>query len=282
MVKKAIRKADVLIEALPYIRRFNKKVFVIKYGGSILCEEKVRRAVFEDIAFLRYAGIRPVLVHGGGPRISERLREEKLPVKFVDGLRVTDASTLKIVEEELDKLNQTIVKELINQGISAKGFSVNNPILQVVQKKASQDLGRVGEIVDFKGDILKAALKESVPVIAPIGVCKEKKTYNINADDAAFFLAAELKAEKLILLTKVLGVMRNIKDDSSLISTITADEIDKLISNKVINEGMVPKVRAALKALKAGVGKAHIVDAKIPHAFLLEIFTNKGIGTEII
>lgn len=282
MVQEAIKKADVLIEALPYIKKFHKKIFVIKYGGSILSEERVRKCVLEDIAFLRFAGIRPVIVHGGGPNITERLRDHKVAAQFVDGMRVTDEFTLKVVEEELNKLNDLILAEIETHQVKALGFKRGNSILKVKKKKNKIDLGLVGEMIGFDQEVLAKALVEGIPVICPMGTSSDGVFYNVNADEVAFFLASELKAEKLVLLTNVLGVMRDPKDEHSLISTITAKEIKELIQQKIIDEGMVPKVMAAKKAIRNGVGKAHIVDAKIPHALLLEIFTDKGISTEIV
>ncbi len=282
MVKEAIKKAAVLIEALPYIKKFHKKVFVIKYGGSILGEERVRKCVLEDIAFLRFAGIRPIIVHGGGPNITEELREHKIASKFIDGMRVTDEFTLEIVEKELNKLNDLIVREIESHGVKAKGLKKKSKILKVVKKKKKQDLGFVGEVSGFNSNKLKLAALEGIPVICPMGMSDSGVGYNINADDVAFYLASQLKAEKLVLLTNVLGVMRDPKNDDSLISTMTTKEVEGLIKQGIIEEGMIPKGRAAAKAIKAGVGKAHIVDAKIPHALLLEIFTDEGISTEIV
>jgi len=282
MVQEAIKKADVLIEALPYIKNFHKKIFVIKYGGSILGEERVRRCVLEDIAFLRFAGIKPVIVHGGGPNITEELKEHKIVTEFVEGMRVTNKDTLKIVENELDKLNDLIAEEINSHGVKARKFKANSKLLEVVKKKGSVDLGFVGDVVNFDRQKLEAILEDSIPVICPMGFSSEGLAYNINADEVAFFLASKLKAEKLVLFTNVLGVMRDYKNEDSLISTMTVEEIEELIGADIIEEGMIPKVRAAAAAIGAGAGKAHIVDAKIPHALLLEIFTDKGIGTEII
>jgi len=282
MVKEAIKKADVLIEALPYIKTFHKKIFVIKYGGSILSEERVRKSVLEDIVFLRYTGIRPILVHGGGPNITEKLKEHKITTEFVDGMRVTDEFTLKIVEEELNELNDLIVREINAYGAIAKGFKKEDGLLSAVKKRGKKDLGFVGEVIGMDENKLKKALETSIPIITPMGVSRDGIAYNINADDVAFFLASQLKAEKLVLLTNTLGVMRNPQDENSLIPTITMKNAEELIDKKVISEGMIPKVRAAVHSIEEGVGKAHIVDAKIPHAILLEIFTNEGIGTEII
>ena len=282
MVKEAIKKADVLIEALPYIKKFHKKVFVIKYGGSILGEDRVRKCVLEDIAFLRFAGIRPIIVHGGGPNITEKLKELKITTEFVDGMRVTDKNTLEVVEKELNKLNDLISYEVSSHEVGATGLKREEGVLKVEKKQAEKDLGFVGQIIDFDEKILRLSLDETIPVICPMGVSSDGQGYNINADEAACFIASKLKAEKLVLLTNVLGVMRNSKDEESLISTIPSSEIENLIQEKIIEEGMVPKVRAAAAAIDAGVSKAHIVDAKIPHALLLEIFTDKGSGTEIV
>jgi len=282
MVQEAIKKADVLIEALPYIRNFHKKIFVIKYGGSILGEERVRRCVLEDIAFLRFAGIKPVIVHGGGPNITEELKEHKIVTEFIEGMRVTNKDTLKIVENELDKLNDLIAEEINSHGVKACKFKAKSKLLEVAKKKGSIDLGFVGDVVNFDRQKLEATLEDSIPVICPMGFSNEGLAYNINADEVAFFLASKLKAEKLVLFTNVLGVMRDYKNEDSLISTMTVEEIEELIGADIIEEGMIPKVRAAAAAIGAGAGKAHIVDAKIPHALLLEIFTDKGIGTEII
>ncbi|NQT28571.1 MAG: acetylglutamate kinase [Candidatus Omnitrophica bacterium] len=282
MVQEAIKKADVLIEALPYIKNFHKKVFVIKYGGSILGEERVRKCVLEDIAFLRFAGIRPIIVHGGGPNITEELKGRKIVTEFAGGMRVTDKATLKVVEAELDKLNDLITEEVNSHGVKTQKFKGKSKLLEVIKKEGKVDLGFVGEVVNFNREKLEKALEESIPIICPMGFSSEGLVYNINADEVAFFLASQLKAEKLVFLTNVLGVMRDPKDEESLISTMTAEEIEELINRKAIDEGMIPKVRAAALAIGAGAGKAHIVDAKIPHALLLEIFTDKGIGTEIV
>ncbi|MDP8289442.1 MAG: acetylglutamate kinase [Candidatus Susulua stagnicola] len=282
MVQEAIRKADVLIEALPYIKNFHKKIFVIKYGGSILGEERVRKCVLEDIAFLRFAGIKPIIVHGGGPNITEELKNRKIVTKFVDGMRVTDKDTLEVVEKELNKLNDLIIEEISRHGVKASKFEGKSKLLKVIKKESDVDLGFVGEVIGFDYKSLVKALDESIPIVCPMGFSSEGLAYNINADEVAFFLASQLKAEKLVLLTNVLGVMRNPKDKESLISTMTAEEIEELIEHKSIDEGMIPKVRAAAAAIGDGAGKAHIVDAKIPHALLLEIFTDQGIGTEII
>ena len=281
-MQEAIKKADVLIEALPYIKKFHKKIFVIKYGGSILGEERVRKCVLEDIAFLRFAGIKPIIVHGGGPNITEELKERKIVTKFIEGMRVTDKTTLDVVEKELNKLNNLIAEEIESHGVKARGFKGKSKLLKVVKKRGEIDLGYVGQVVNFNRKRLEETLEENIPIVCPMGFSTEGVIYNINADEVAFFLASQLKAEKLVFLTDILGVMRDSNDEDSLISTMTAEEIEELIRDEAIDEGMIPKVRAAAAAIGAGTGKAHIVDAKIPHALLLEIFTDKGSGTEII
>ncbi|MCF7873591.1 MAG: acetylglutamate kinase [Candidatus Omnitrophica bacterium] len=281
-MEEAIKKADILIEALPYIKKFHKKIFVIKYGGSILGEERVRKSVLEDIAFLKFAGIRPVIVHGGGPNITEKLKASSIETDFFQGMRVTDKKTLKVVEHELNHLNSLIAKEIESHSVKAKEFLKKDRLLKVNKKKADVDLGYVGEVVDFDKVTLEKAVVENIPVICPMGVSKKGEAFNINADEAAYFLASKLSAEKLVILTDVLGVMRDSKNEESLISTINLSQIEDLIKEEIVSKGMIPKIRAAASAVSSGVRKAHIVDAKIPHALLLEIFTDQGISTEII
>jgi acetylglutamate kinase len=283
-MEEAIKKAEVLIEALPYIKKFHKKFIVIKYGGSILGEEKIRRGVLEDIVFLNFMGLEPVLVHGGGPNISDRMRQSGKKTDFVDGMRVTDKETLVVVEEELKNLNDIIVKEISELGAKAAGLNGRvNQLIQAEKKKAKIDLGLVGNITGVNTDPILAELKEDrIPVILPMGVGKDKLTYNVNADEAASHIAAALKAEKFVLLTNVKGIMRNPEDQNSFLSTITIKEANGLMENKVVQQGMIPKVKACIDALEGGVKKTHVVDARIPHGLLLEIFTNEGIGTEIV
>ena len=282
-MEEAIRKADVLIEALPYIKKFHNKVIVIKYGGSILGEEKIRKSVLEDIVFLNFMGLKPVLVHGGGPNISDRLRQAGVKTEFVDGMRVTDESTLKVVEEELQELNDIIVKEINELGAKAVGLNGKNGIICVEKKKAKVDLGLVGHIteVDAEG-ILDELRKNKIAVLLPMGKGKDNRVYNVNADEAASNVAAALPAEKLVLLTNVLGIMRRPDDPHSFLSTLTEDEAKKLIDENIIQQVMIPKVAACFDALYKGVKKTHIIDARIQHALLLEIFTDHGVGTEII
>jgi acetylglutamate kinase len=283
-MEEAIKKAEVLIEALPYIKRFHKKIIVIKYGGSILGEEKIRKGVLEDIVFLNFMGLKPVLVHGGGPHISERIRASGRKSEFLDGMRVTDEETLVVVEEELRILNDIIVKEISENGAKAVGLNGKDKnIIQAEKKKAEIDLGMVGEIVNIdSAPVLDELRKDRIAVILPMGVGKSKKAYNVNADEAAANIAASLDAEKLVLLTNVKGVIRNPDDPNSFLSTLTIQEAKGLIDEKIIQEGMIPKVKACIEALEKGVKKTHIIDARIPHGLLLEIFTDTGIGTEII
>jgi len=283
-MEEAIKKADVLIEALPYIRKFHRKIMVIKYGGSILGEEKIRRGVLEDIVFLSLVGIKAVLVHGGGPNISERMRASGKKTEFVDGMRVTDEETLVVVEEELQSLNDLIVKEISELGAKVSGLNGKEKnIIQVEKKEAKIDLGLVGNIVGINTEPILEELKDNkVTVVLPMGRGKDKKAYNVNADEAAATIAASLNAEKLVLLTNVKGIMRNPEDTHSFLSTLTIEEAKGLIEKNVIQQGMIPKVSACINALDNGVKKTHIVDARTPHGLLLEIFTDQGIGTEII
>ena len=284
-MEEAIRKAEVLIEALPYIKEFHRKILVIKYGGSILGEEKIRRGVLEDIVFLSYMGLCPVLVHGGGPNISERMKSAGLKTEFVNGMRVTDEKTLAIVQEELDKLNQMIVNEIQELGGKAAGFSGKDKNIIFARKKLEGgiDLGLVGEVDAIEAKpILTQTREYTICVICPMGMARDGKMYNINADDAASAIASGLHAEKLVVLTNVKGIMRSVNDPGSFLSTLTIDEARGLIEEKVVQEGMIPKVKACISALEGGVNKTHMIDARIPHGLLLEVFTNEGVGTEIV
>lgn len=283
-MEEAIKKADVLIEALPYIKRFHKKTIVIKYGGSILGEERIRCNVLEDIVFLSFIGMKVILVHGGGPNISERMRTKGKRNEFIEGMRVTDEETLAVVEEELERLNTLIVKEVSNLGGKVEGLNgKDNQLIQVKKKKAKIDLGLVGEIINVNKDFLLERLKkDEILVVCPMSLGVDKKAYNVNADEAASWISSILSAEKFVLLTNVRGIMRDSEDPGSLLSSLTVQESRNLIKDKVIQEGMIPKVEACMRAINNGVKKAHIIDARIPHALLLEIFTDTGVGTEIV
>ena len=282
-MQEAIKKADILIEALPYIKKFHKKIIVIKYGGSILSDEKIRKGILEDIVFLSFMGLKPILVHGGGPNISERMRASGKKSEFVDGMRVTDGETLKLVEEELKKLNALIVKEINELGANAVGLNGEEKgFIQTEKKKAKTDLGRVGNIISIDTQpVLQHIKQDKIAVILPMGKGRDRKAYNVNADEAAAFIAHSLSAEKLVLLTNVRGIMRNSEDQTSFISTLTSKEASGLIEDGIIQQGMIPKVMACIHALAKGVKKTHIIDARMPHGLLLEIFTDQGVGTEI-
>jgi len=283
-MEEAIKKADVLIEALPYIKQFRKKTFVFKYGGSILSEESIRKGVLEDLVFLTFMGIRTVLVHGGGPNISEKMRKLGKKTDFVDGMRVTDAETLKVVEDELSDLNRMIVKEVAAIGGSVAGLSgKDHGILRAKKMPSDVDMGFVGVVASVAVDAIEKELKDhALVVIAPMGADDKDVVYNINADEAASKIAAFLSAEKFVLLTNVRGVMRDPENQDSLMGSLRLKDVKTLIDQKVIQAGMIPKVNACIDALKGGVKKTHIIDARIPHAILLEIFTDMGIGTEIV
>lgn len=283
-MEEAIKKAEVLIEALPYIKKFHKKIIVIKYGGSILGEEKIRKGILEDIVFLNFMGLKPILVHGGGPNISERMRTSGKKAEFVDGMRVTDEETLSVVEEELQKLNDLIVHEISEFGVKAVGLNGKDKnIIQVEKKIAKVDLGLVGDIVGINSQpIIEEIKSDNVIVVLPMGRGLDGKTYNVNADEAASDIAVALNAEKLVLLTNVKGIIRNPEDPGSFLSTLTTEEAKGLMQDNIILQGMIPKVMACIGALERGVKKTHIVDARTPHGLLLEIFTDQGVGTEIV
>ncbi|MBN1586977.1 MAG: acetylglutamate kinase [Candidatus Omnitrophica bacterium] len=279
-----IRKADALLEALPYLRQFRGKVMVIKYGGSAIDNVAITHSVLDDLAFMSFVGIHPVLVHGGGPAINERMRETGKKIEFVDGIRKTDKETAQLVADVLTDLNKQLVSYLNSNGAKAHTLAGRDiPFLQAHQLQGHGDVGFVGEInhVDT-APVEKILMNWEIPVITPTGQDKDGNLYNVNADHAASTIARALKAEKLVLLTNVRGILRDPKDEDSLISTLTEAEIEDLVERKVVQSGMIPKVKSALNALKRGVGKAHILDAKLPHAILLEIFTDRGIGTEVV
>ncbi len=278
-----IKKAAVLVEAIPYIHNFRRKVFVVKYGGSILNDTTVRKYVFEDIVFLSYVGIRTILVHGGGPHINARLKEAGIKSVFHDGIRVTDKKTLKIVTDELEQLNNSIVDQIKNLKGDVTGLKGQENIIHVEKKKASRNLGYVGSITSIDRQAIENHLKKGrITVISPMGICGKKQPHNINADEVSSAIAVSLKAEKFVLLTNVQGVLQKSNDAHSLYSTLTEKQVDQLKNKEIIHSGMIPKVNACLEALTGGVHKTHVIDARIKHALLLEIFTDKGIGTQIV
>lgn len=278
-----IQKASVLVEAIPYIHAFRRKVFVIKYGGSILDDPEIRRNVLEDIVFLSYVGIRVIIVHGGGPAITSRLKALGGEAIFHEGIRVTDSKTLDIVIDELGKLNQQIVSEIKGLKGDVTGLKGHENLIHVEKKQASRDLGFVGTITNVEKQMIETHLDQGhITVVAPLGVSVEKQPHNVNADEVAGAIAVSLKAEKLVLLTNVTGVLRDQDDPDSLISTLKYSDVEQLIKEGTINGGMIPKVRSCTEVLTGGVKKAHIIDARLRHALLLEIFTDKGIGTQIL
>ncbi len=280
-----IRKADVLIEAMPYIRKFRGKTVVIKAGGSMMEDRNLISGIFEDIIFMSLVGIRPVIVHGGGPKISARMKEAGLAPKFVDGLRVTDSKTMKIVDETLDRTNREIAEHICCLGGKAKALCGKRDGIIKASKLLhnGKDIGFVGRIVSINvKPVVKALDSGSIPVITPVAKGRDGKAYNINADLAACDIAAAIKAEKFVLITDTKGILRDEEDENTLIPTLRKKEAEGLIKRGVIRSGMIPKVRAVMHALAKGVNKTHIIDGRLSHAILLEIFTDKGIGTEII
>ncbi len=283
-MEEIIKKADALIEALPYIRDFHGKTFVIKYGGKVILSETAQKRLLEDLVFLHFVGIKPVLVHGGGPSITQKAASLGKIARFVDGRRVTDAAMIKIVEETLGEINQKLVRMIQEMKVDAVGLhGMKEGIIKVRKMETEVDLGFVGEITEVDAEPIRAVLKKrAIPIVIPLGKGKDKLTYNVNADDAASEVATALKADKFILLTDVRGILRHSEDENSLISTLSQKEAEELIERKVIQAGMIPKVKACINALRGGVKKTHIVDGRLTHAILLEIFTDKGVGTEIV
>ncbi len=288
MFKRMIKRAKVVIEALPYLMEFHGKIIVIKYGGSAMHDPELKKSLLRDVVFLKYVGMHPVIVHGGGPDISKALKRRRIESKFVKGLRVTTKEVMKVVEYVLGKkVNQEIVSIIKKSGGKAKGFygkkgKVIKAKKQWVKDKEgkSVDLGFTGMVDGIRYRFLNKWMNKGyIPVLSPIGVGSGGKLYNINADSAAAAVAAFLKAEKLILLTNVHGVLGK---DGKLVSEVNAYRIQKMIKQKVISGGMIPKVKCGTYALRKGVEKVHIIDGQIPHALLLELFTDTGIGTMVV
>ena len=283
-MEEIIKKADVLIEAMPYIRRFRGKTVVIKYGGSVMMNANMRKGILEDIAFLSYVGIKPVIVHGGGPFISEKIKEQGNQPAFVDGLRVTDEETIAVVEDVLTAVNRTLVEGLESFAVKAVGYNPEEDHLIRAEKiKTKVDIGYVGRPVSIADQVITEQLKQGfVPVIFSLGMGNDEKVYNINADEVAAKIAEALKAEKLVLLTDVTGIMRNKDKEDSVIPSLRVNDVRALIEEGIIVSGMIPKAKAGIEAAGAGVKKVHIINARTSHSLLLEIFTDKGIGTEIV
>ncbi len=284
-MNKYLEKANVLIEALPYIQRFNRKIIVIKYGGSAMANEELKKKVIQDVTLLKLVGFKPIIVHGGGKEISRWVGKVGMEPKFINGLRVTDEETMEIAEMVLNKVNKELVSHVQELGVKAVGISGKDGGLLKVKKRYAdgEDIGFVGEITDVNPKILYDLLeKDFLPIVCPIGLDDEFHTYNINADDAACAIASAVGAEKLAFLTDIEGLYRDKDDPDSLISEITVSEAKELIAGGTIGGGMLPKLTNCIDAIENGVSRVHILDGRIPHFLLLEIFTHKGIGTAIL
>lgn len=282
--QKFLEKAEILIEALPYIQRFNKKVIVIKCGGSVMENRDLEKSIIEDAVLLKLVGLKPVIVHGGGKEISHWLEKMGIEPKFIKGLRFTDAPTLEIAEMALAKVNGELVKFIEGLGVKAVGISGKSGHLLNAEKKLSkEDLGFVGKIKSVNGKVLTDLLENDyLPVVYPIGIGDDGVEYNINADDAASEIAKELKTEKLAFLSDIPGLLKDLNNPESLIAEIYIDEAKKMIEEGSIKGGMLPKIKNCIEAIEAGVSRVHILDGRIPHCLLLELFTDKGIGTAIL
>lgn len=284
-MQEVMEKAQVLIEALPYIQRFNHKIIVVKYGGSAMIDEKLKRQVIQDVTLLKVVGFKPIIVHGGGKEISRWVEKTGMHPEFINGLRKTDAPTMEIAEMVLNKVNKSLVQMVEELGVNAVGISGKDGGLLKVEKKFSegQDIGYVGEIKEVNPKILEDLLeRDFLPIVCPIGMDANYETYNINADDAACAIAQAMQAEKLAFLTDIEGVYKDPEDKSTLISELTLSEARTLIADGFIGGGMLPKLKNCMTAIEEGVSRVHILDGRIAHCLLLEIFTNKGIGTAIL
>lgn len=282
-MQELVEKASILIEALPYIKKFRGKEILIKYGGSALTLEDIRADVLRDLVFLNYVGIKTILIHGGGTFITDNLKKRGVNSQFVNGLRVTTKEAMEVVIDTLADLNMNIVHDINRFGARAIGLSGHDAeILNVVKHTAEGDVGYVGDVTSVNLTPLKELTEFNIiPVIYPIGIDEKGEAYNVNADEAAAKIAVAMGVQKLLVLTNVKGIMTDPADESSLLSSVSADEVQDLIDRKVVTGGMIPKVRSCMTALRGGVKKAHIIDGRIPHSLLLEIFTDQGIGTEI-
>lgn len=280
-----LQKAQVLIEALPYIQRFNGKKIVVKYGGSAMVDDELKKNVIKDVALLKLVGFKPIIVHGGGKEISSWIKKSGMEPKFINGLRVTDAATMEIAEMVLNKVNKGLVQMMESLGVKAVGISGKDGSTIKVDKKYSEgkDIGFVGEVKEVKEDLINTLLENDfVPVICPIGIDDDYNTYNINADDAACAIATSVKAEKLAFLTDIEGVYKDPLKPETLISELTISEAREFLKTGNVGGGMLPKLNNCIGAIESGVSRVHILDGRIAHCLLLEFFTNKGIGTAIL
>lgn len=278
----AQKKAEVLIEALPYIQKFNRKIIVVKYGGSAMSDEELQRHVIQDVTLLKLVGFKPIIVHGGGKAISSWVRKTGKEAQFINGLRVTDKETMEIAEMVLGRVSKNLVTMVEELGVKAVGISGKDSAMLKVKKRLSggQDIGYVGEITKVDPRILFDMMdNDYLPIVAPIGLDDQFETYNINADEAACAIAKAVGADKLVYLTDVEGLYRDFEDKSSFISRISVTEAEELIADGMIGGGMLPKLSNCTDAVRGGVKRVHILDGRVPHSILLEIFTNKGNGT---
>lgn len=278
-------KAETLIEALPYIQKFNNKKVVVKYGGSAMLDENLQLNVIKDVALLKLVGMKPIIVHGGGKEITSWLQKLGHESTFVDGLRVTDDKTMEVAEMVLSKVNKGLVQLVEKLGVKAVGISGKDGATLKVEKRyvAGMDIGFVGNIKEVNVSLINTLIdNDFVPVIAPIGLDDDYINYNINADDAACAVATAIGAEKLVFLTDIEGVYADTHNKDSLISVLTLDKADELLASGFVGGGMLPKIKSCVDAVKNGVSRVHILDGRIPHCLLLEFFTNRGIGTAII
>ena len=282
-MNKLLEKANTLIEAFPYIQKFNKKIIVVKYGGSAMLDENLKKSVIQDIVLLKLVGLQPVIVHGGGKESSKWLEKVNIKSQFVNGLRFTDEATMEVVEMVLNKVNKELVQMIGELGMKAVGISGKDGSLLHCHKKIDEDVGLVGEISEVNPDIIYDLLeRDFLPVICPVGFDRNYTSYNVNADDAACAIAKALKAEKLAFLTDVEGVYKDFNDKSSLIERISVKQVTELIKNGQMGGGMLPKLSNCVNAIENGVKRVTIADGRVPHFLLLEMFTTKGIGTMIV
>ena len=284
-LEEELNKAKILVEALPYIQKFSKKIIVVKYGGSAMVDEKLKKSVIQDVVLLKLVGFKPIIVHGGGKEISGWVKKAGMEPRFVNGLRVTDEPTMEIAEMVLNRVNKSLVSMIQELGVKACGISGKDGGLLKVEKKTSngEDIGYVGNVTDVDTTLVDSLLEDDfIPVICPIGYDDSFHSYNINADDAACAIAKALKVEKLAYLSDVPGVYRDPNDKTSLIYELPYEELTALIESGAITGGMLPKLLSCKDSIDNGVSRVHIMDGRLPHCLLLEIFTNQGIGTAIL
>lgn len=284
-VEETLIKAKVLVEAIPYIQKFNRKIIVIKYGGSAMVDDKLKDSVISDVTLLKLVGFKPIIVHGGGNEISSWIDKIGMETEFVNGLRKTDASTMEVAEMVLGRIGKTLVSKVEKLGVHAISISGKDGGLLQVKKRMSngQDIGFVGEITDVNPKVLLDLLeKDFLPIVCPIGMDDNFDTYNINADDAACAIAKAVNAEKLVFLTDTEGVYRDFNDKSTFMSQLTVKEAKEFIENGGATGGMIPKLGGCIDAMENGVNRVHILDGRVPHSMLLEVFTVDGFGTMMV